>query len=145
LSQYVYALEFLLTIIQTLFAGVSAVFNEKSSSVDIAIAIRDTVYSLDYATSTIDTTDPKAITNHVIQELSHYGHNNMAKFIGTGVPHDLVNKNPDLCSRLWLESDIVPIVLNPIQEKNVDDETCEHWDAKSVDEQADSLARKCIM
>lgn len=123
----------------------SAVFNDKSTSVDIAIAIRDTIYSLDFATTTLSTTDPKTLADHVVEELSHYGHNNMAKFIGIGVPLDLSKKSPDLCSRLWMESDIVPIVLNPVQEKNVDDETCEHWDAKSVDEQADSLARKCIM
>jgi hypothetical protein len=124
---------------------VSAVFDEKSSSVDIAIAIRDTVYSLDYATTTIDTIDPNAVANHVVEELSHYGHNNMAKFIGIGVPQSLAKKSSDLCSRLWLESDIIPIVLNAVHERNISDEPGGHWDAKSVDEQADSLARKCIM
>jgi hypothetical protein len=114
--------------------------------VDIAIAIRDTVYSLDYAIAKLETSDADAISDHVINELARYGHNNMAKFIGIGVSDLVAKKSPALCSRLWLQSDIVPIVLNPSQERKVDDdEQYEHWPDKSVDEQADSMARKCIM
>jgi len=121
------------------------VFDDIQSSVVIAIAIRDTVYSLDYAITELDKSENSIIINHIISELRSYSHNNTAKFIGIGIPQSLAKKIPELCSRLWLDLDIVPIVLNTLHEKNLDKVRSNHWDYKSVDEQADSLARKCIM
>lgn len=50
--------------------------------------------------------------------------------------------SPSLCSRLWLELDIIPIVMRPDDDLN---KRNNFWDVKRVDEQADSMARKCIL
>ena len=86
------------------------------------------------------------IADYVIAELASYEHNNLAKFVGAGLPFELVKKSPKLCSRLWLDLDIVPISILPESEGHeaeLKDRT--FWSAKCVDEQADSMARKCIM
>jgi hypothetical protein len=49
---------------------------------------------------------------------------------------------------LWLDLDIVPIVV--LDEREDEDEDGrkrekDFWDLKRVDEQADSMVRKCVM
>lgn len=54
--------------------------------------------------------------------------------------------SPQLCSRLWSELDIVPISMEPAPEGHeAGPEDKVFWSIKCVDEQADSMARKCIM
>lgn len=88
-----------------------------------------------------DTSDSDAIAQHVIDEITNYERSNYAKFIGAGLPVTLKCMSPSLCSRLWLELDIVPIVMR------IDEDTNHKsfWDIKRVEEQADSMARKCLM
>ena len=112
----------------------------------VALAIHDTVYLIDFSVRHILLDDAlkmgeDLIAEYVISEVEKYEHENFAKFIGAGLPTTLKYMSPNLCSRLWLELDIVPIVMRP------DDEHKEKtfWDVKRVDEQADSMARKCIM
>jgi hypothetical protein len=81
----------------------------------------------------------------VLQELKAYEHQNLSKFIGAGLPYALMKKSPRLCSRLWLELDIVPIVMKPDMEGDEGANERTFWEQKCVDEQADSMARKCIM
>jgi hypothetical protein len=86
------------------------------------------------------------ISDFVITSLFEYEHEHLCKFIGAGVPCNLEKIAPKLCSRLWSEVDIVPISLRPDQaghETEMTDFT--FWHARGVDEQADSMARKCIM
>lgn len=109
----------------------------------MAIAIHDSTYLIDFSVNTLSLEDgieiEDSIADHIISELKSYEHEHLAKFIGAGIPDELVHRSPKLCSRLWLELDIVPITL----ELGVKDR--EYWDLKCVDEQADSMARKCIM
>lgn len=112
----------------------------------VALAIHDTVYLIDFSVKYIVLDDAlkmgqDLIANYVIEEVEKYEHENFVKFIGAGLATTLKYMSPSLCSRLWLELDIVPIVLRP------DDDSKEKsfWDVKRVDEQADSMARKCIM
>lgn len=112
----------------------------------VALAIHDTVYLVDFSVKSIVLDDAlrmgaDLIADYVISEVEKYEHENFAKFVGAGLPTTLKYMSPTLCSRLWLELDIVPIVMRP------DDEHKEKsfWDVKRVDEQADSMARKCIM
>lgn len=84
------------------------------------------------------------IADHVMKELEEYEHKNLCKFIGAGLPFDLVERSPTLCPRLWLELDVVPISVMPQLERHTA-KGRHQWDAKCVDEQADSMARKCIM
>jgi len=84
--------------------------------VAVAIAIHDSTYLLDYSVKTIELGDghvngEDSVADHVISELEGYERENLAKFIGAGLPHDLMKKSPKLCSRLWLELDIVPISI----------------------------------
>lgn len=129
----------------TLYIGIAAVFSDDHTAA-VALAIHDTVYLLDFSVKYIALDDAMKmghdlIAEHIISEVARYEHENFAKFIGAGLPTTVKYMSPSLCSRLWMDLDIVPIVIRP------DDEHKEKsfWDAKRVDEQADSMARKCIM
>ncbi len=57
-----------------------------------------------------------------------------------------MKKSPKLCSRLWLELDVVPISIMPeVERYEAELKESSVWNSKCVDEQADSMARKCIM
>jgi glycosyltransferase involved in cell wall biosynthesis len=112
----------------------------------VALAIHDTVYLIDFSVKHIMLDDAMRmgqdlIADYIIEAIQDYEQTNFSKFIGAGLPTTLKYMSPTLCSRLWLEVDIVPIVMRP------DDDHKEKtfWDVKRVDEQADSMARKCIM
>lgn len=132
-----------------LFVGISAVYTDSPHTAVVAIAIHDATYLLDFSVRTIQLGDEvqevqenqDLVADHVLKELEAYEHSNLAKFIGAGLPYELLKKSPKLCSRLWLELDIVPISI-PLE---VEGEEKGFWDVKWVDEQADSMARKCIM
>lgn len=86
------------------------------------------------------------VTDYIIKELSCYERKIFCKFIGAGVPFGLTKIAHNLCSKLWAELDIVPIALRRDQGRyNFGLRSSSDWDAKCVDEQADSMARKCIM
>jgi hypothetical protein len=53
---------------------------------------------------------------------------------------------PALCRQLWAELDIIPIVLDEEPDINATAETITriHFERKPIDEQAESLSRKCI-
>ena len=129
----------------------SAVFSDDHTAA-VAIAIRDTTYLIDFSVRSIVLDDVDGvggtdlIASHIIDEIKAYEEENFSKFIGAGLPTMLRYMSPTLCSRMWLELDIVPIVLRPDHEKGVPAaESKSFWDIKRVDEQADSMARKCIM
>jgi hypothetical protein len=115
------------------------------------VAIHDNTYLLDFSVQTIEINghlerneDP--IADYVIEQLESYEHRNLCKFVGAGLPVDLIKRAPKLCSRLWLELDIVPITIKPEAESHeVEAGDTSFWSAKCVDEQADSMARKCVM
>ena len=64
------------------------------------------------------------------------------------MPMHVADHCPQLCSRLWAELDIIPLVLPesylmdryspraPIHEYA--------WDSKEIDEQAEGMSRKCV-
>ncbi|EGU72751.1 hypothetical protein FOXB_16740 [Fusarium oxysporum f. sp. conglutinans Fo5176] len=116
-------------------------------------AINDGVYLTDFSVKHFDLNDSQAtgrdvIAEYVLKEVEDYAHNNFAKFIGAGLPATLRSVSKTLCSRLWLDLDIVPIVV--LVEKEDEDEEGrkggrDFWNLKRVDEQADSMVRKCVM
>ncbi|CAM1509420.1 Fc.00g031590.m01.CDS01 [Cosmosporella sp. VM-42] len=133
------------TSLTTLYLGISAVFADDHTAV-VALAIHDTTYLLDFQVKHIELDETMRdgndlIAEYIISEVEAYEQDNFVKFIGAGLPTTLKYMSPNLCSRLWLELDIVPVVMRP------DDEQKEKnfWDVKRVDEQADSMARKCIL
>lgn len=143
--------EILSDCIQTFWVGISVLFHTEGNA-DVAIAIHDGIYLQDYCVKGINAVKQQShddpITNLVVEELKAYEHRYLAKFIGVGFPFGLEAQSPTLSSRLWLELDIVPISI-PINigEYAAASELKGHgyWNSKDVDEQADSMARRCIM
>ena len=127
----------------------------------MAYAAHNTVYLLDYAVRNISIHDedeedehdkgeksPQAwdarIARRIVKGIEKYEHENFIKFLGVGLPTTLKQMSPSLCSRLWLDLDIIPIVMRPDGDQDMDNVGC-FWAAKDVEEQADSMARKCIL
>lgn len=114
----------------------------------VSFAVRDATYLIDFAIKNVSAAESNSTNNHdfladwIIKSLRSYEHKTFTKVVGAGLPHALQTTSPTLCSRLWLELDIVPIV---IQQHHEHKEMISLWLSKRVDEQADSMARKCIM
>ncbi|PGH29501.1 hypothetical protein GX50_07746 [[Emmonsia] crescens] len=133
---------------ETIYAGIS-VSSTEDNDVIIALAIRDTTYFLDFSEHHFPVDEhahPTAdvITDFVILELRKYEREHLEKFIGIALPRDLAERCPHLCPRLWRELDIVPLVLHGKGIHSVGWINREYWNTKTLDEQAESVARKCI-
>jgi hypothetical protein len=77
----------------------------------------------------------------------------MEKLVGISMPEDVAQHCPRLCPRLWAELDIVPLVLSNVslidrmsveQFGEPQTQPINGWDAKTIDEQAESMARKGV-
>lgn len=102
-----------------MWAGLAANPLPDNAGIEIAISVHDGTYNTDFAQATITFSapfDPKAaeaaIEKHIIHTLKTFGSSHLSKFIGAGVTVILLNHAPNLCTRLWLDLDIVPIVFN---------------------------------
>ncbi|KAI1371769.1 glycosyltransferase family 4 protein [Hypoxylon crocopeplum] len=128
-----------------LFLGISAVtLDDDDGTILLSIAAHDHTYLIDYMIEQLKPNDPAhkgkdVIGDYVISQVQKYEQENFVKFIGAGLPVDLKHRSPMLNSRLWLEVDIIPIDFD------VDTSETSFWEDKNVDEQADSMARKCVM
>lgn len=118
----------------------------------MAIAVRDTTYLLDFMekefTPEESQTRSQAATNFIIAELIAYSENHLEKFMGLAIPEHVAEHCPDLCSRLWAELDVVPLVLSgtTMMDRFPSRATSETqtWVERTTDEQAESMARKCV-
>lgn len=136
------------TITQTIYGGISVCSNDNNEVV-ISLAVRDTTYFLDFSEHRFpidERAHPSAdvITDFVLLELRRYEHEHLEKFVGMALPRELAERCPHLCPRLWRELDIVPLVLHGKGVHSVGWINREYWDTKTLDEQAESVARKCI-
>ncbi|EXL39133.1 hypothetical protein FOCG_18246 [Fusarium oxysporum f. sp. radicis-lycopersici 26381] len=131
-----------------IYAGIALSYHFTSRRVTLAVAVRDSSYMLDYAQHDISSgnlhPDWAAITDHIIVTARENQHDHAEKFISLAMSTDLAGRCPDLCARLWLELDIIPIVLRKVEEKVSWGSCDEQLPFKSLDEQAESMARKCI-
>ncbi|RAL01741.1 putative trehalose synthase (Ccg-9) [Aspergillus ibericus CBS 121593] len=137
---------------KTIYAGLSALFDE--DGVTVALAIRDTTYLLDFHQEDLVAQGGRTIcaeiTDYVLNQLRDYSDDHLEKFIGLAMPTSVARKCPSLCSRLWSELDVIPLVLP--EESNIGvDHYVDHpvrkstgWELKSIDEQAESMGRKCV-
>ena len=66
------------------------------------------------------------------------------KLVGVAISADLAERCPDLCARLWLDLDIIPIILRKVEENVSWGEYDEKLHFKSLDERAESMTRKCL-
>lgn len=127
-----------------IFLGISVTIRDNETA-SIALATHDQTYLLDYSIEHIPLKkDPNdnadVIADFIVRTVEEYEHRNVVKFVGAGLPSTLREISPQLCSRLWLDTDVVPIVLSTKGK-----EISTSWEDKELDEQADSMARKCIM
>jgi hypothetical protein len=78
--------------------------------------------------------------------LKKYSDEHSEKILGVALSRSLHERIPALCPQLWAELDIVPIVLveEPDAVATAEAMTKLHFQQKPIDEQAESLARKCI-
>ncbi|KAI2601998.1 glycosyltransferase family 4 protein [Hypoxylon sp. NC1633] len=126
-----------------LFLGISAVACDDDTLL-LSIAAHDHTYLVDYMIEQLKPNNPSqkgrdVVADYVITQMQKYEQENFVKFVGAGLPVDLKHMSPGLNSRLWLEIDVIPI------EFDVDKSETSFWEEKNVDEQADSMARKCVM
>ncbi|KAF8522124.1 trehalose phosphorylase [Hysterangium stoloniferum] len=100
-----------------MWAGIAAQTRD-SKNLDVAISIHDGTYSTDYAATTLQLEEGQlennagVVSNHVLETLRQFSHEHVCKFIGAGVTVALLKDVPNLCTRLWLEMDIIPIVCD---------------------------------
>ncbi|PYI33938.1 hypothetical protein BP00DRAFT_493399 [Aspergillus indologenus CBS 114.80] len=139
---------------QLTYAGFSEPATDEQGRLTVAVAIRNATQLIDFFTHHFrDAVEGPQIPCHAITELlAHlrgYSEKHQEKFIAVGLPEGLVQKCPGLCSQLWQDLDSLPLVLKykdhsrqPNEQGNLS--IFASWKEKTADEQADSMARKCL-
>ncbi|KAF2084662.1 glycosyltransferase family 4 protein [Saccharata proteae CBS 121410] len=150
--------------LQTFYLGLAGKQDE-NGQVELGLASHDGTYSLDFAVHVISGHEAKEsdpgkgpsgeptpqplmstgktanfIADHFISRVREYEKEHLYKFVGAGISKELFEMSPKLPSRLWWELDIVPMVF----EHGLEDSGYES-SAPSIDEEADAMARKCLM
>ncbi|KAF9218327.1 glycosyltransferase family 4 protein [Gyrodon lividus] len=176
-----------------MWAGIAGSIVSGGGSFEIAISVHDSVYSTDFSSAVVPYSPANPaktaaeIESYVLETLKKFSQEHLCKFLGAGVTLSLLKECPNLCTRLWLELDIVPIVFNikPFHTDSLTSPNVKHRissttgsyvpsgaetptvyvDAsplvdqnslhagvatklpipRTLDEQADSAARKCLM
>lgn len=150
-----------------MYIGV-AVAEGLSNSIDVAFVIHDGTYSIDFATVTIGgdsssssdaspassenpsgtvtpATEERAqyFADDIITKIKQYRDKHFYKFVGAGLTTKAVQVCPQLPTRLWLELDIVPLVLEPSSGKH-NTGSPRKPEYMLVDEEADAVVRKAL-
>ncbi|KAI0817743.1 glycosyltransferase family 4 protein [Xylaria sp. FL0064] len=125
--------------VTSMFMGIS--YKVTDNATTVSLAFHDHTYLIDFTIEHLPRSraDGKdVIVEFVIEAASEYERQNNVKFVGAAMPRRLIEeRGPAICSRLWLDLDVIPLVISHSDEK------ARSWAAKSTDEQADSMARKC--
>lgn len=111
----------------------------------VALAIRDTTYLLDFFQSDLPTTEhgcDENVVDYVLTKLRQFSSEHFEKVMGLAMPQRLAQRCPDICSRLWLDLDVIPLAL-PDEPRHIPASDTD-WDSRYTDEQAESLGRKCV-
>jgi glycosyltransferase involved in cell wall biosynthesis len=101
-----------------MWAGIAGSLLANKAGFEIAISIHDSVYNTDFSSTILpydaaqSDKQTEIIESHVISTLRKFSSEHLCKFLGAGVALSLLREAPNLCTRLWLELDIVPIVFN---------------------------------
>ncbi|OGM43803.1 putative heat shock trehalose synthase [Aspergillus bombycis] len=136
----------------TIYAGISILHCDYGDT-RAAIAFRNSAYLFDYVVFNLPAESPNTpahtVCNRIISELRTYSEKHTEKITGLALPLSLADKYPSLCSQLWRELDILPLVLEHKERARTDSDqgelaTFSSWNTKELDEQADSMARKCM-
>ncbi|KAL2860308.1 hypothetical protein BJX68DRAFT_82519 [Aspergillus pseudodeflectus] len=137
----------------TIYAGVSALFEK--DEVIFAVAIRDCTYLVDFAQEALpliqDGPLDSYLGDYIMNHLNKWRREHVEKVVGMAIPQQLADASPTLCSRLWLDLDIIPLVLSEESKLGLGGEELRYefqksmdWEVRTLDEQAESMARKCV-
>ncbi|KAF8751454.1 Glycosyl transferases group 1 [Rhizoctonia solani] len=101
-----------------MYAGIAANILSDGLTVEVGISIHDGSYTIDYCTDKIKCTQhpskaPGVVENYVIKSIMQFSTDHMLKFVACGLTQFLADLAPNLCNRLWLELDMVPMVPLP--------------------------------
>lgn len=128
-----------------MYVGIAGTFSDGESRV--GIALRNETYLLDFLEQDFEGSDLETmICDFILTELQNYSNIHAEKILGAALSKSFHVHCPSICPRLWLELDIVPILLNEEAgaERTVGTEAVTHPKGKEIDEQAESVSRKCI-
>lgn len=127
-------------------------FPDHSTSI-VTIAIRDTMYLLDFVQEKFSAEESRPynsqLADFVLRKLREFSEAHLEKFIGLAMSEEVAVKCPCLCSCLWAELDIIPYVLpeeslRHSAEYNQGYPDYPGWSTRSLDEQSESMGRKCV-
>lgn len=132
---------------QSIYAGVAVRFHLLAGAT-LALSVRDSSYALDFAQFEFPRGSRRdgwaGFTEFILEKVGNYQEKHSQKFVGLAMSTELYERCPGLCSRLWVELDIIPIVLRPSEEKVSLGLYEENVSYRFLDEHAESIARKCI-
>ena len=106
------------TSLTPMWAGITGAVINNGTILEVAMSIHDSVYNTDFGSSQVklipgkSDDNAKVIEKHIIEELRKFSSEHLCKFLGAGITLSLLKETPNLCTRLWLDLDIVPIVFN---------------------------------
>ncbi len=85
----------------------------------------------------------------ILDKLIQYRNVFHEKIAGIAIPRELSQRCPSLATKLWEVLDAVPLVIEQEKHRRAKGDQGElstflGWDEKQMDEQADSMVRKCI-
>jgi glycosyltransferase involved in cell wall biosynthesis len=101
-----------------MWAGIAGNPVDNNTRYEIAISIHDSVYTTDFSSLVIPYSagNPEhngaEIEQHVLNAIRKFSELHLCKFLGAGITLALLKEAPNMCTRLWLELDIVPIVFH---------------------------------
>ncbi|KAE8414797.1 hypothetical protein BDV36DRAFT_235157 [Aspergillus pseudocaelatus] len=132
----------------TIYAGISISQRDYGDS-RAAIAFRNSAYLFDYVIFDVPAESSLTVCNRIVSELRTYSEKHMEKIVGLAMPLSLADKYPSFGPQLWRELDILPLVLEHKERARADADqgelaTFSSWNTKELDEQADSMVRKCM-
>ncbi|GFG25083.1 trehalose phosphorylase [Aspergillus udagawae] len=131
---------------EILYTGITAKRVDEQS-IHLVIAVRDAVYPLDFLEHRFHIPGKNLdanITDFILEQLRNYSLDHAEKFIGTCLPTELTEMCPRLASRLWLELDVMPLVVPQHDALGGRYEQEIPWETRDADEQAEYLAMKCV-
>ncbi|TKA62404.1 hypothetical protein B0A49_11684 [Cryomyces minteri] len=128
-----------------LFLGIAASKSDQGE-IEIGLCAHDGTYSIDFAVRVLTAKHSQkgdvdgSLADYFVSHIREYQEEHGYKFIGVGITQRIVHLSPTLPARLWADLDIVPLVLHI-----TDEDKQGVRGPLSVDEEADSMARKCLM
>ena len=112
------------------------------------MAVRDSMRFLDFLERHFSPEESQPtsseIADFIISNFKFYSEKHFEKFVGVAMPVPVAEYCPTLCSRLWQELDIAPLALHEREGGLTGGSNETSWGEKSLDELAESLARRCI-